>query len=116
MPNLVDLGIGAGGFATVLTAVSPFVVKQLKHAAVRIATDVLSAGVKALKEDINKRFDTNDQTTQQAAKDIQDLKVSFAKETGGNSGGFRQALNELTKDVAELSGAFHQHTQEASSK
>lgn len=36
--------------------------------------------------------------------ELTDLKVKFAAETGGNSNGLRQKLNEVAEDVAHLKG------------
>lgn len=35
-------------------------------------------------------------------RDVQELKERFAKETGGNSNGLRQAVNETKADVASV--------------
>lgn len=94
MSALVEWLVGGGGTAT-LGAVATAVVK--------------AAGKfgKALED---------------AAADITYLKVKLAKETGGNSNGLRQAINEMSRDVtevkaavAEVRGAFNQHVKEGTS-
>lgn len=79
-----------GGSATVITSgVGAVVVKTLK----RVATQAVHDGTEDIRDDVNS------------------LKVKFASETGGNSNGLRQKINELdTKidgvvvDVAHLKG------------
>jgi hypothetical protein len=54
------------------------------------------------------------------SKDVNDLKLKFAAETGGNSNGLRQKINEMdgkldltNQNVASVKGAFDQHILES---
>lgn len=88
-----------GASGTVLTTgIGTIVLKALK----KVAKDAVSeALVGVAKEDDLKAV----------ASDVTALKVKFASETGGNSNGLRQAVNDLTGkvegvmvDVAHLKG------------
>lgn len=54
----------------------------------------------------------NDAKTDKVATDVQALALRFASEVGGNSGGIRQAVNQISTDVAALRGAFEEHIRE----
>ena len=73
--------LASGGSATVITsglgAVAFRALKRVAEAAVRDGT-----------ADIR--------------NDVTDLKVKFASETGGNSNGLRQAVNELAGEVSDI--------------
>lgn len=79
-----------GASATVFTTgVGAVVVRALKRIAKEVVHDALSG---VAKEDDLKAI----------ASDVTEFKVKFAAETGGNSGGLRQAVNDLTKTVGEV--------------
>lgn len=82
--------ITAGGSAAVITTTVGTVVTRILK---RVAADVVRDAIQAV------------------AEDVTDLKVQFAAEHGGNSGGLRQAVNTLDAkvdgvivDVAHLKG------------
>lgn len=106
MSNWVDVFIGAGSTAGVLGVAAPFVGRQLSHEARRIAGEVVDKALVELGSKLDKHFTRGDSASQQMADDIAELKVQFAKETGGNGNGFRQAIDALTKDVAFMKGAL----------
>lgn len=99
-----DAFMGAGGFAAVSTAIVTLFKGRIGAIIKAVAAEVISVALRDLESKVAKRFDANDAATKKVAEDIAGLKVDFARETGGNSGGFRQAINELTKDVAYLKG------------
>ena len=93
-----DLLTGAGSGATAVT----LGVATLRRLLTRAAKDLISDVASDIKSDISR------------------LEVKIASETGGNSNGLRQKLDEVAKnvgevakDLAELKGAFSQHTKEA---
>jgi 6-phosphofructokinase len=77
----------SGGAATVITSgIGGLVVRTLK----RVASEVVNDALKGLAKE-------ND--LKAVASDVTDLKVKFASETGGNSNGIRQVVNELDRKV-----------------
>lgn len=86
---LVPLLTGGGAATVVTSGVGAFVVKALK----RIAAEIVHDAVSGLAKESDVRG---------VATDLTDLKVKFASEVGGNSGGLRQAVNELTRTVNEV--------------
>lgn len=62
------------------------VISQAKHAVKRVVDEVVQAAVK----------DTADEVTA--------IRLKLAAETGGNSHGLRQKLNEVSEDVAQIMG------------
>jgi hypothetical protein len=82
--------LGAGGIGAVVS-------KVIKG----VAKEAVNAGTQDIRDDIK-----------EVKNDVSALSVKFAAETGGNSGGLRQAINEqaahmasIGEDVAELKGA-----------
>lgn len=73
---------------------------QVRHAVKRVVDEVVTKAVKDV------------------ADEVTVIRLKLASETGGNSNGLRQKLNEVSremvtigKDVAELKGGFNQLTQ-----
>lgn len=106
----VDIAVGAGGGATAIMFGGGFLVSQLKHVIRRVvATEVLSE-IKEIKKEVTSEIKT-------VKDDLAAVHLRLVKETGGNSNGLRQKVNEIGqdlnqvgKDVAHLKGAFEQHT------
>lgn len=87
----VEYLIGGGSVATMVAAATPL----LGHYAKRAIHEIVNLALADLR------------------KEVSDLTIKFAKETGGNSGGFRQAINEakveigsVQRDLAYLKGAL----------
>lgn len=99
VPALVTGGgmVGAGGFA--------FLLKFTGNAFRRIVAEIVSEVLSGFKADVERRFDANDEKTSEAASKAASLELELTKQFGGNGNGIRQAVNELTKDVAFLKGA-----------
>ena len=79
--------------------IGAFLIRQIRHAVARVVRSEVTDELKAVKDDITA------------------LHLKLTKETGGNSNGLRQAVNQISrdivsvgKDVAHLKGAFEQHT------
>lgn len=88
--------------------------KRLDQDSERIAKRFLDNDTK-----LDERFDANDRKTEAIAArtdkvstDLQNLRVDFARETGGNGGGIRQAVNAISSELSTLNGAFNQHLRE----
>lgn len=81
-----DLLTGAGSGATAVALAVAALRKMLTRAAKDLLADLL---VGVAKETDVKAI----------ASDVNDLKVKFASETGGNSHGLRQVVNELDAKV-----------------
>lgn len=116
MSLFLEICAAAGGAVTAATGVGLI----LRGSVRRSATDVVAPAIKALEDKLDKRFDKNDEATKEVAKKTNDLELRLAREFGGNSGGIRQAVNEvkgdvsdMVKDIATLQGKFAQHIQEA---
>lgn len=56
--------------------------------------------------------DASEEATKEIKTDLAALKLKLAAETGGNSNGLRQKLNEVGEDLAKLTGAFEQHVKD----
>jgi outer membrane murein-binding lipoprotein Lpp len=83
---LLPILTGGGSATVITTGIGTLIVKILKRIATDVAKDVLSGVAK--EEDVKA-----------IASDVTDLKVKLASETGGNSHGLRQAVNELDAKV-----------------
>lgn len=59
----------------------------------------------AMHEDMRDRMDDSE-------KELSALRVKLASETGGNSHGLRQAVNEIAADLSRLSGSFYQYVKD----
>jgi hypothetical protein len=96
---LVPILTGGGSATVITTGMGTIVARILKRIAGDVAREAL-AGV-AKESDLKA-----------IASDVTDLKVKFAAEVGGNSGGLRQAVNEIGTDLAELKGEFKEHVRQ----
>ena len=99
----VDIAVGAGGSATAVALVGSIATAQLRHAIRRVVSEEVTEELRTVKDEVTA------------------LHLKLTKETGGNSNGMRQKLNEVGrdlvsvgKDVAHLKGAFEQHTHSTS--
>lgn len=112
---------GSGSAALAVTGAAVYkVIRHFLHGAVesqldKKLDDKLAPIVAGMKE----RFDANDQATKDAVEAIQevrteqqDVKLNLATQFGGNGGGIRQAINELSVQVGTVRGAFEQHVRE----
>lgn len=90
----VDVAVGAGGGATAVGIIGAFLVQQVRHAIARVVRSEVTDELKAVKNDITA------------------LHLKLTKETGGNSNGLRQKVNELGEDLAYLKGAFEQYVED----
>lgn len=86
MSNWIDIAIGAGGGSATMSLIGGVLVTQMKHGVKRVVDEVVTLAIKEVKEDVS------------------ELKLKFAKETGGNSNGLRQKVDEVAKDVAKIQG------------
>lgn len=87
----IEYLVGGGSVATVFGVAAPFAGRYAKRAMHEIVNLALA--------DVRQQ--------------VADLSLKWAKETGGNSGGFRQAINEsrveinaVQRDLAYLKGAL----------
>jgi hypothetical protein len=112
MSAVMNVFIAAGSAAAVVAVIGGFIGRQAVHGMKRAAVEVVKEEVKTLTETVEKRFDKNDKATQAAADKASSLELHLAREFGGNSGGMRQAINEMRTDLAHFHGAFDQHLME----
>lgn len=82
----VDIAVGAGGSATALGILGTLVITQAKHAVKRVVDEVVNNAVKDV------------------ADEVTAIRLKLTAETGGNSHGLRQKLNETSEDVAAIMG------------
>jgi hypothetical protein len=123
MSLLTDIAVTCGASAATLTAVGAAVYKLIRHfltSAIDTQLDTkLDAKLKPIVAGIKERFDANDKTTEAAVQAIAEVRteqsavaLNLATQFGGNGGGMRQAINELSHAVAQQQGAFEQHLRE----
>lgn len=100
-----NLFVGLGGGTATLGGIGVVARHFLKN----MIQDIVSAAVDAFKTDVSKALTEVNQNVQSVA-------MKLASETGGNSNGIRQKLNEVSgevgdvrQDVAELKGAYEQY-------
>jgi len=68
-----------------------------------IAAGVLAGGWRIMRR-IERRLDKQDALTAAQIEDIKEIKTENARQYGGNSGGMREAINQLVKGQDEIKG------------
>lgn len=96
MPLWVDIAVGTAASATALSIVGTF--------GVRLASNKLRNTVSAV---VQEHLKPNNEATEA-------MKLELSRQFGGNSGGMRQAINELATEVAYVKGALGLPPKEAS--
>lgn len=86
MPAWVDIAGGSAASATTVALIGTGIARLGGNWVKRIVTDAVEALIAP------------------NTADTQAVKAELAKQFGGNSGGMRQAINELSADVAYLKG------------
>lgn len=94
---IIDCLAGGASGVVVISAAATVIVKWLRSV-IRTEMGPVSAGLKSEIEGVR--------------DDITALHLRVVRETGGNSNGLRQKLNEVGEQVASLKGAFDQHIRE----
>ena len=112
MSAVMNVFIAAGSSAAVVGIVGSWFGRLALHGMRRVAVEAVKEEVKTLADTVEKRFDKNDRATQAAADKASSLELRLEREFGGNSGGMRQAINEVRQDLAHFHGAFDQHLME----
>lgn len=90
----LDTLIGGGAATAIYATVRGGVFRLVK----RILRDVVT--------------DVTKEVTSEIRSDVSTVKEKLASETGGNSNGLRQKVNEISEDIAKLTGAFEQHVKQ----
>lgn len=119
MAHWVDVAIGAGGVASVVAVVVPFLARHasrnLRHTIDevvgvkldKVRTD-LTSSLNRVSDDVSHRFDMNDAETRRAAETVAGMDrrlVKIETQFGPNGGGMRQAVDEMSREVSAVRSA-----------
>lgn len=100
----------------VLTAFSAvfhrFLKRLIRDETAAIVKTAVDVAVRDLSGEMNARFDASDKHKEELAAKQDEMAMSLATQFGGNGNGLRQAVNDLSRDVARLEGRFDQHAKE----
>ena len=113
MSSVLPVVVASGSATTVLAAFAGAIARTFIKSLKQHAEQVVKLEINQLALTVKDHLARVEASAATAAAKSSSLEVALAKEFGGNSNGIRQAINELTKDVAALKGAFAQLTKEA---
>lgn len=103
------VGVLAGGFAAVYYPVHARLARTRAEHRRRELREIIDTAVTEKLTHVMEKIDADHRETVKVASDLTELRVHMAKETGGNSGGMRQAINQLGSEMAELRGEVREH-------
>lgn len=105
MTHWVDAAVGAGGVATVVAVVVPFLARHLARNLRHTVEEIVRGSAADIRTEVAHRFDMNDAETKRASETVSGVDrrlVKIEAQFGPNGGGMRQAVDEMSREVSAV--------------